>query len=89
MMPPFMAPNTVPPYIINQSRISNPPEMPTFKKHYGPSRKNWNSLLINKMAKDIKAVLPSEAEFEWEFDKVLSYIQDYIKLVGEKEEHNK
>ncbi|CAF2068091.1 unnamed protein product [Rotaria magnacalcarata] len=100
--------NAVPQYIINQSRVSNPPELPTFKsktlnhfksylayfenyctEHYGPVRERWNSVLISKMSKEIRSTLPPEAEFEWGFNKVVSHIQDYINLVGDKEESNK
>ncbi|CAF4782503.1 unnamed protein product [Rotaria socialis] len=109
-MPQFMnAPQqAMPQYIINQSRIINPPELPTFRsntldhfnsyllyfesycvENYGTARDRWNSLLINKMTKEVKSTLPPEAEFEWPFDKVVSHIQDYLKLAGSKEDISK
>ncbi|CAF4218887.1 unnamed protein product, partial [Rotaria magnacalcarata] len=55
-------------------------------KNYANNREQWASMLINKMSKEIKATLPNEAEFEWTYDEVVSNIQDYIKLVGDKDE---
>ncbi|CAF3663936.1 unnamed protein product, partial [Rotaria socialis] len=55
-------------------------------KHYGNDREQWPMLLINKLNKEIKATLPPEAEYDWTYEKIICNIQDYLNLIGDKQE---
>ncbi|CAF3692395.1 unnamed protein product, partial [Rotaria socialis] len=46
----------------------------------------WPMLLINKLNKEVKSTLPPEAEYDWTYEKIICNIQDYLNLIGDKQE---